>query len=212
VVGDGNWDTTLVFGAPRLRDRTLGLIGCGRIGTAMALRAKTLGMRVVAYDPYRPDGLDKALGIERVYTLEELLPQAELLSVHCPLTRETRHILNERTLALLPEGAYVINTARGPCVDLPALVTALDSGRVAAAGLDVFECEPLDDERIRRHPRVVLTPHAAFYSAEGWIEMRTKGALEGRRLLLGEAVRNAVNLHCLVHPRATIPRLSPPEA
>jgi phosphoglycerate dehydrogenase-like enzyme len=209
---DGSWDTTLVFGAPRLRGRTLGLVGCGRIGTAMALRGKALGMRVVAYDPYRPDGLDKALGIERASTLEELLPQAQFLSLHCPLNRETHHVLNERTLALLPEGAYVVNTARGPCVDLPALVRALDSGRVTAAGLDVFEREPLDDERVRLHPRVVLTPHAAFYSAEGWIEMRTKGALEGRRLLLGEAVRNPVNLHCLVNPRAVIPRLSPPEA
>jgi phosphoglycerate dehydrogenase-like enzyme len=209
---DGTWDTTRVFGAPRLRGRTLGLVGCGRIGTAMALRAKALGMRVVAYDPYRPDGLDKALGIERVYSLEELLPQAQLLSLHCPLTRETHHILNERTLALLPQGAYVVNTARGPCVDLRALADALESGGVAAAGLDVFEHEPLNDERIRRHPRVVLTPHAAFYSAEGWIEMRTKGAQEGRRLLLGEAVRNPVNLHCLVNPRAVIPRVSPPEA
>jgi phosphoglycerate dehydrogenase-like enzyme len=209
---DGTWDTTLVFGAPRLRGQTLGLVGCGRIGTAMALRARALGMRVVVYDPYRPDGLDKALGVERVYALEELLPQAQFLSLHCPLTRETRHILNARTLALLPQGAYVVNTARGPCVDLPALAEALDGGHVAAAGLDVFEREPLDDERIRRHPRVVLTPHAAFYSAEGWIEMRTKGALEGRRLLLGEAVRNPVNLHCLVNPRAVIPRLSPPEA
>jgi phosphoglycerate dehydrogenase-like enzyme len=209
---DGTWDTALVFGAPRLRGRTLGLVGCGRIGTALALRAKALGLRVVAYDPYRPDGFDKALGIERAHSLEELLPQAHFLSLHCPLTRETYHILNERTLALLPEGAYVVNTARGPCVDLPALVTALDGGRVAAAGLDVFEREPLDDERVRRHPRVVLTPHAAFYSAEGWVEMRTKGAREGRRLLLGEPVRNPVNLHCLVNPRAVTPRLSPPEA
>jgi C-terminal binding protein len=209
---DGTWDTTLVFGAPRLRGRTLGLIGCGRIGTAMALRGKALGMRVLVYDPYRPDGIDKALGIERVYTLEELLPQAQFLSLHCPLTKETRHILNERTLALLPQGAFVVNTARGPCVDLPALVKALDGGRVAAAGLDVFEREPLDNEEVRRHPRVVMTPHAAFYSAEGWIEMRTKGAIEGKRMLLGEAVRNPVNLHCLVNPRAAIPRLSPPEA
>jgi C-terminal binding protein len=209
---DGTWDTTLVFGAPRLRGKTLGVIGCGRIGTAMALRAKALGMRVVAYDPYRPDGLDKALGIERAWSLEELLPQAQFLSLHCPLTRETHHVLNERALSLLPDGAYVVNTARGPCVDLPALLKALDGGKVTAAGLDVFEREPLDDERLRRHPRVVLTPHAAFYSAEGWVEMRTKGAQEGRRLLLGEPVRNPVNLHCLVNPRAAIPRLSPPEA
>ncbi len=212
LIRAGVWDTTSVFGAPRMRGRTLGLVGCGRIGTALALRAKALGLRVVAYDPYRPDGLDKALGIERCYTLEELLPQAEMLSLHCPLTPETKHLLNDRTLALLPKGAYVVNTARGGCVDLTALVRALDSGHVAAAGLDVFEREPLDDESLRAHPRVVLTPHAAFYSAEGWDEMRRKGALEARRILLGEAVRNPVNLHCLMNPRAVIPRLSPPEA
>ena len=167
---------------------------------------------MLVYDPYRPDGLDKALGIERVYTLEELLPQAQFLSLHCPLTRETRHILNERTLALLPEGAYVVNTARGPCVDLPALVKALDSGRWPRRGWTCSSASRWTMKTIRRHPRVVLTPHAAFYSAEGWIEMRTKGAQEGRRLVLGEAVRNPVNLHCLVNPRAVIPRLSPPEA
>jgi phosphoglycerate dehydrogenase-like enzyme len=111
----GVWDTTVVFGAPRLRGRTLGLVGCGRIGTALALRAKALGMRVVAYDPYKPDGIEKALGIERCHRLDELLPRAEFLSLHCPLTRETRHMVNDRTLALLPPGAYVINTARGPC-------------------------------------------------------------------------------------------------
>ncbi len=203
---EGTWDTTLAFGAPRMRGRTLGLVGCGRIGTALALRAKALGMRVVAYDPYRPDGLDKALGIERAWSLEELLPQSEFLSLHCPLTPETRHVVNARTLALLPRGAYVVNTARGPCVDLAALADALDAGQVAAAGLDVFEREPLDDERIRRHPRAVLTPHAAFYSAEGWAEMRTKGAVEGRRLLLGEPVRNPVNLHCLTQPRCAAAR------
>jgi D-3-phosphoglycerate dehydrogenase len=208
----GKWDSSTYFGAPRLRGRTLGLVGCGRIGSALALRAKALGMRVVAYDPYKPDGLDKALGIERVYSLEELLPQSQFLSLHCPLTPETRHILNERTLELLPRGAYVVNTSRGPTIDLPALVKALDSGRVAAAGIDVFEREPLDLEALRQHPRVVLTPHAAYYSVEGYEEMRSKGAREARRMLLGEAVRNPVNLHCLVNPRAVIPRLSPPEA
>ncbi len=212
AVRDGSWDCQVAFGTPRLRGRTLGIVGCGRIGTAMVLRAKALGMRVVIYDPYKPDGVEKALGVERCYKLEELLAQSQFISLHCPLTAETRHLLNARTLALLPRGAYVVNTARGPCVDLAALADALDAGQVAAAGLDVFEREPLDDEAVRRHPRVVMTPHAAFYSAEGWVEMRTKGAMEGRRLLLGEPVRNPVNLHCLVNPRAVIPRLSPPEA
>src|SRR5262249_28433148 len=117
----GGWDASTVFGTPRLRGKTLGLIGCGRIGTALALRAKALGMRVVFYDPYKPDGIDKALGVERCYRLEDLLPQAEFLSLHCPLTRETHHLLNAETLSRLPQGAYVINTARGPCIEQEAL-------------------------------------------------------------------------------------------
>lgn len=205
AIREGRWDLTTVFGTPRLRGRTLGIIGCGRIGTAMALRAKALGMRVVFHDPYVPDGIEKSLGLERVTVLEELLPQAEFLSLHCPLTKQTRHLVNEKTLSLLPRGAYVINTARGPVVDLRALHQALESGQVAWAGLDVVEREPLDNEDIRRHPRVLLTPHSAFYSVEGFVEMRTKGALEARRVILGEAVRNPVNLHYLKTPRTPVP-------
>jgi phosphoglycerate dehydrogenase-like enzyme len=200
----GGWDLRAVFGAPRLRGRILGIVGCGRIGTALALRAKALGLRVVFCDPYLPDGVDKSLAVERANSLEELLPRAEFLSLHCPLTRQTRHLLNTRTLALLPRGAYVINTARGPCIDQEALLAALESGQVGFAGLDVFEREPLADDRLRRHPHVILTPHAAFYSVEGFQEMRVKGAREARRVLLGEPVRNPVNLHCLKAPRAVV--------
>jgi phosphoglycerate dehydrogenase-like enzyme len=205
----GTWSVTTVFGTPRLRGRILGLVGCGRIGTALALRARALGMRVVFYDPYKPDGVEKALGIERVYRLNDLWPQGEFLSLHCPLTRETRHVVNAATLAQLPAGAYVLNTARGPCVDVSALCDALDSGHIAYAGLDVVEREPLDDERLRQHPHVLLTPHAAFYSVEGFREMRRKGAEEIRRLVLGEPVRNPVNRHCLNNPRAVLPPSKP---
>lgn len=205
AIRDGGWDLPVVFGTPRLRGRTLGIVGCGRIGTATAVRARAFGLRVVFYDPYLPDGVDKALGIERVYTLEELLPQVDFLSLHCPLTGETRHLLDARTLALLRPGAYVVNTARGPCIHLDHLADALDAGQVAYAALDVVEREPLDHERIRRHPRVLLTPHSAFYSVEGFNEMRLKGALEARRVLRGEPVRNPVNLHCLEQPRAVVP-------
>jgi D-3-phosphoglycerate dehydrogenase len=204
AIRDGRWDITTVFGTPRLRGRTLGVVGCGRIGSATALRAKAFGMRVVFYDPFLPDGIEKSLGVERAYALEDLLPQAEFVSLHCPLTKQTRHVLNDRTLSLLPKGAYVINTARGPCIDLGALYRALESGQVGWAGLDVVEREPLDDERIRTHPRVLLTPHSAFYSVEGFAEMRIKGAREARRVILGEPVRNPVNLHCLVSPRTAI--------
>jgi phosphoglycerate dehydrogenase-like enzyme len=212
AVREGTWAPTTVFGAPRLRGKTLGLIGCGRIGSALALRGKALGLRVVIFDPYQPDGLEKALGVERCHRLADLLPQAHFLSLHCPLTSETRHLLNRDTLALLPHGAYLVNTARGPCIDLDALLGALECGRVAAAGLDVVQEEPLRHEGIRRHPRVVLTPHVAFYSVEGFLEMRNKGAQEVRRMLLGEPVRNPVNLHCLGGPRCAVPRVSPPEA
>src|SRR5262249_43215960 len=110
-----------------------------------------------------------------------------------------------RTLSLLPKGAYVINTARGPCIDLKALYRALESGQVGWAGLDVVEREPLDDEAIRNHPRVILTPHSAFYSVEGFAGVRTKGAREARRVILGEPVRNPVNLHCLTtSPRTAV--------
>ncbi len=202
----GGWDITTAFGAPRLRGRTLGLIGCGRIGAATALRAKAFGFRVLIYDPYKPDGLEKALAVERCYTLEELLRQSEFVSVHCPLTSETKHILNAETLKLLPRGAYVVNTARGPCIDIPALLDSLDHGHVAYAALDVLEREPIDDERLRQHKRVLLTPHAAFYSVEGFAEMRTKGAEEARRLIQGEPVRNPVNLPYLTNARAVLPK------
>ena len=205
AIRNGVWSKDVHLDVPRLRGRTVGIIGCGRIGSAMALRCKALGMRVVIYDPYQPDGLEKALGIERCHRLEDMLRQAEFVSLHCPLTTETRHILNEKTLALLPRGAYVVNTARGPCIDLNALYEALESGQVSYAGLDVVEREPLDDERIRKHGRVVLTPHSAYYSVEGFLEMRTKGAEEGRRLILGEAVRNPVNRAVLVNPRCVLP-------
>lgn len=204
AVAAGTWDPQVAFGAPRLRGKTLGIIGGGRIGTAMALRAKAIGMRVVVYDPYKPDGLDKALGVERCHRLEELLPQAQFVSLHCPLTPETRHILNAKTLLMLPKGAYLVNTARGPCIDGDALMNALDSGHVSFAALDVVEVEPLADERIRKHPKIVLTPHSAFYSVEGFQEMRTKGATEARRMLTGESPRNPVNLHVLKNARCRI--------
>src|SRR6185369_12622422 len=157
----GGWEPRCIFGAPRLRGRTVGIIGCGRIGTAMALRAKALGLRVVVYDPYQPPGHEKSIGVDRVYYLEQLLKQSNFVSLHCPATPETKQILNRETLALLPAGAYVINTARGTCIDIPALMDALDSGHIAYAALDVFPQEPLNDDRVRNHPRVVLTPHSA---------------------------------------------------
>jgi phosphoglycerate dehydrogenase-like enzyme len=204
-IRSGGWQPNHVFGAPRLRGKTIGLIGCGRIGTAAALRFKALGLRVLFYDPFATPGLDKAIGMERCNSLEDMLPQCLFVSVHTPLTPKTKHIVNDASLALLPKGAYLVNTARGPCVSGDAVVRALESGQLAYAALDVVEKEPLDDERLRKHPKVLLTPHSAFYSVEGFIEMRRKGAEEVRRLVLDQPVVNLVNGHCLTNPRFKLP-------
>ena len=189
----GEWNVGVNAGAPRLRGQTVGIIGAGRIGSAFALRAKTLGMRVVIYDPYVPRGFEKAIAVERSWSLDELLPQCQFVSLHCPLTDETRNILDAGRLAQFPRGAYVVNTARGGLIDENALLAALDSGQVGWAALDVVEREPLADERLRRHPRLIITPHCAFYSAAAAPEMRTKAAEEAIRLLCDIAPRNTVN-------------------
>jgi D-3-phosphoglycerate dehydrogenase len=194
AIRGGTWDYQSALGTPRLRGKTLGLVGCGRIGSAAALRGKALGLDVVFYDPYLRQGMDKALGIRRVYRLEELLEQSHFVSLHCYLDQTTHHLMNAQTIVRMRPGAYLINTARGPVVDENALLAALDSGHVAGAALDVVEREPLENERLRQHPSVLLTPHTAFYSVEGYAELRTKTAEEIRRILLGEPPRNAVNV------------------
>jgi phosphoglycerate dehydrogenase-like enzyme len=203
-IRDGVWDYKVAGATPRLRGKTFGIVGCGRIGTATALRAKAFGLDVVFFDPYQPDGLDKALGIRRAWSMDELLPQCHFLSLHCYLSAETHHLIDKRALAALRRGAYLINTARGPVVHQDALVEALQSGHLAGAGIDVFEVEPMNDDRLRTMPNVFLTPHCAFYSQEGFVELRRKSAEETLRIVLGQPPRNPVNLSCLVNPRSPI--------
>jgi len=192
-------------GAPifRLRGRCFGIIGLGRIGTATAVRAKALGMDVAFYDPYKPDGYDKALGVRRVERLDDLLRQAFVLSLHCPLTPETRHIVDARALALMADGSYLVNTARGAVVDATAIPAAVRSGKLAGAAIDVLPEEPPPDDHpllvAWRDPadpsydRIIINPHAAFYAEEGLLDMRVKGAQACRQALLGGPLRNVVN-------------------
>jgi C-terminal binding protein len=200
----GAWDYLAAQETPRLRGKTLGLVGCGRIGSATALRARAFGLDVVFYDPYVPPGLEKALGVRREYRVEPLLEGSHFVSLHCYLDDRSRHLIDAAALARMRRGSILINTARGPVVDQEALIAALDSGHLLGAGLDVFEREPLDDPRLRHHPRVVLTPHSAFYSREGFVELRTKAAEEVRRVLRGEAPRNLVNRELLVERRISV--------
>jgi D-3-phosphoglycerate dehydrogenase/C-terminal binding protein len=201
--GHGPWSYTQAAPLPRLRGRTFGIIGIGRIGTAAALRAKAFGMNVVFYDPYVPDGREKSLGVRRCETLGDLLRDSHIVSAHCPLTPETHHLLNRGTIAQMPRGSFLINTSRGGVVDVLAALDGIASGHLAGLGIDVLETEPPPEDhpllqawRDPAHPahdRIILNPHAAFYSEEGLMDMRIKGSENCRRALLGEPLRNVVN-------------------
>lgn len=199
----GAWHYSQAIPVYRLRGRVFAIVGLGRIGTAAAIRAKALGMDVAFYDPYKPDGYEKALGVRRVERFDDLLAQAHVLSLHCPLTDETIHMVDAEALARLPAGAYLVNTARGAIVDTAAIPAAIESGQLAGAGIDVLACEPPQDDdplvvawRNPQHPahhRVLLNPHSAFYSEEGLMDMRVKGSEACRRALCNEPVRNVIS-------------------
>ena len=163
-VKGGTWDRTLFEPMPRLRGRTLGLVAFGRIGRAVARRATSFGMRTIAYDPYVDPALAEALGVELV-TLDRVFAESDIVSNVAPLTSETRGMLGERQFGLLKQGAIFTSTSRGAVVDETDLLWAIDSGRLAAAGLDVLTHEPPDPANPLLHrPNVLVTPHAAGYS------------------------------------------------
>jgi C-terminal binding protein len=187
----------------RLGTQTFGIVGLGRIGTAVALRAKAFNFRVVFYDPKHPNGHELGLGIERAPTLEDLLRQTDTLSIHAPLTIETRGLLGHDQLSLLPKGAVVVNDARGPILDLDALYALLKSGHIAGAGLDVLPQEPPVEpvpELLRayraREPwlegRLVITPHSAWLTPHSEHDTRRKSAQTMRAALLTNNPQNVI--------------------
>lgn len=195
------WNYHAVEPVFRLAGATMGIVGLGRIGTATVLRARALKMRVLACDPYLRAGMDKAVGVERV-DLPTLLATSDVVSLHVPLTDETRGMINAETLAIMKPHAILVNTSRGSVVDVDALASALRESRIAAAGVDVLPNEPpamtepliaLWRDSSQPCPNLVITPHSAFYSESGMIEMRVKAAQEIRRVLQGERPMNCVN-------------------
>jgi D-3-phosphoglycerate dehydrogenase / 2-oxoglutarate reductase len=190
-VRDGTWDLDPARPLRRLATLTWGVVGCGAIGTAVAGRAAGLGMRVLGYD--LPTVRSEA-PIERV-PLEELLEEADLVSLHAALTPDTRHLVGAAALARMRPTAHLVNTARGGLVEEAALLAALDDGALAGAALDVLEREPPDELgwRLARHPRVVATPHAAWYSEEAFHTLKSEVAREALRVLGGGAPRSPVN-------------------
>ena len=200
---EGAWRYTQAAPLQRLRGSVFGIVGLGRIGTAVARRAKAIGMDVVFHDPYKPVGYDKALGIRQAASLQELLRQSTIVTLHCPLTDETQHLINAETLSMMQPRSFLINTARGCVADTTAVVEAIASGQLAGAGLDVLPQEPPADEdplivawRDPTHPahdRLLINPHAAFYCEQGLADIRVKATQECRRALLREPLRNVVN-------------------
>ncbi len=188
----------------RLRGRAFGVVGLGRIGTAAALRAKAFGMSVVAYDPYVSRGTEIALGVDRVETLKELLAASDVVSLHCPLTPETRDMIGAAELALMNNEAILINTARGAIVDIPALIQALRDGIIAGAGIDVLPVEPPragDAIAIAYRggadpivgERLIVTPHAAWSSKESVRDSRRLSVETAMLYLRENRLRNLVN-------------------
>jgi lactate dehydrogenase-like 2-hydroxyacid dehydrogenase len=192
-VAAGNWNWRVCAANRRLRELSLGIIGCGRIGTAVALRAKAFGLQIGFYDPYVSAGYEKALGVGRLSDLNSLLEQSDVVSVHVPLTAETFHLIAATELARMKPGSFLINTARGPVVDERALAEGLRSGPLAGAALDVIENEPSVGEELRLQRKCLITPHCAFYSQQSVTELRRKAAMIIHDVLNGKPARNVVN-------------------
>jgi D-3-phosphoglycerate dehydrogenase / 2-oxoglutarate reductase len=170
----------------RLEGQVLGLIGFGNIPRAVVPKAKAFGLTVITHDPFVSKEVLASAGVEGV-SFDDLLARSDFVSVHAPLMPATRGLVNAAAFAKMKKGAYIINTARGPLIDEPALIAALDSGHLGGAGLDVVTTEPLaKDSALIGRDNVILTPHTAFYSVEALIELQTKCATDVARVLSGE--------------------------
>jgi phosphoglycerate dehydrogenase-like enzyme len=173
--------------------KTLGLVGFGRIGRAVAQRARAFEARVVYYDPFRADReTERELGVEH-RELDDLLREADIVSVHVPLSSDTKHLIGERALRLMKPSAILLNTARGPLVDERALHRALTEGWIAGAGLDVFEQEPADPQNLLlRLENVVVTPHISAGTIDAFRTKMRAVAANVARVAAGEAPNNQV--------------------
>lgn len=192
----GKWDRKSFVGV-ELRDKTLAVIGMGRIGVEVAKRAQAFQMRVLGYDPFLTEERAKEVGVIRA-SLDEAIAQADFITVHTPLTKETRHLLNDDAFARMKDGVRVVNCARGGIIDESALVRALTNGKVAGVALDVFEQEPVGPEHpLLQFPNVVVTPHLGASTIEAQVNVAIDVAEEVGRVLAGLPFHNAVNLPSL---------------
>lgn len=197
AIRGGTWSTTARPPMPRLAGRVLGVMGVGRIGAQAARKAAGLGMRVIGYDPFLsslPEGIPKV-------TMDELLQQADAVTLHLPLTAESRHLINEAALRKMKPTALLVNTARGGIVDTAALVRALREGWIAGAALDTLEQEPIpQDSPLLSVPNVILSPHASWYSDQSVPELKRKTAEIAVAVLRGQRPSSVVNPDVFASP------------
>jgi D-3-phosphoglycerate dehydrogenase len=186
----GRWDVFRIGPVTRLAGQTVGIVGCGRIGSAVARKLGGFDVRLLGCDPY----IDHfPPGVQPV-AFERLVAESDYVTIHCPLTDETRHAFDAESLGWMRPSAVLINTARGGIVDTAALIEALQQGALAGAGLDVLEEEPIHPESpLLRMEQVIVTPHAAWYSEEGRSDLKRRAAEEAVRVLRGERPRHCVN-------------------
>lgn len=189
-----------------LKDKTLGVIGLGRIGSEVAYRAKGQRMNVIAYDPFLTKEKAEKMGIG-CGTFEEVIQQADFITVHTPLMKETRHLINADAFAKMKDGVYIVNCARGGIIDEDALYDAIVSGKVAGAALDVFEEEPFHEHRLLELPQVVATPHLGASTVEAQEIVAIDVSRDVIRYLNGEPVKNPVNLPSL--PKDVLATIEP---
>jgi D-3-phosphoglycerate dehydrogenase len=192
LVKRGIWDFRLLQPIYRHQVQTIGIVGLGRIGRAMADKTRALGMKVIACDPLV--ARDRVPDFITLVSLEQLLAQADVVSVHCPLSDTTRNMLDEKMLRLMKPSAYLVNTARGSIVNEAALDDLLAEKKLAGAAMDVLAVEPgAADHPLFKHENFICTPHTAWHSEESMQELKRKAAEEVRRVLNGEAPFYQVN-------------------
>jgi D-3-phosphoglycerate dehydrogenase / 2-oxoglutarate reductase len=207
-IRQGYWDR---FPAPMhsLYDETLGLIGCGNIARMVAVKAQCFGLKVIGYDPYLPPKVAQDAGIT-LMSLDDVIKQSDFISVHAALTDETRHMISDREFAIMKPSAFIVNVARGPLIAEKALIKALKEKKIAGAGLDVHEKEPLDrDDPLLTFDNVILTPHVAYYSEASFSKLRRGVGNAAARVLTGYWPKSAVN-RAKVKPRVALKDLPKP--
>jgi len=190
----GGWNYNVCKPLWELKGKKLGIIGLGRIGRSLIKKVQGLELEPIAYDPYLSDDIFRMLGVGRCYDLVDLLEEADIISLHVPLTPETYHLIGEKELVRMKKRTILINTCRGKVIDGQALFKALNGGEIAAAALDVLEKEPPDtDDPLLTCEKLIVTPHAAWYSEESLERLKTFGMDEVVRVLNGKRPRFVVN-------------------